>query len=300
MGDLCWKAAIEGFADAYSPQTLASRIKDFRMFADWAAGEGLSPLPAAPDTVARFLDDTMPACAVQTAQNRLQTIRWLHRMLSLPEPTADPQVKLAFRRGLRRGARPPRSAGPLSAEMRDRMIAACPPTMLGLRDRAMIAAGYDTLCRRSELVRLQIEDLQRLDGGGGKILIRRSKMDVSGRGAFGFLSASSMALVESWLTAAGLQEGFLFRTVYGRSIGAGAMEPRIVNRTLRLAGELAGIERALLDRISAHSLRVGPAQDLLRAGRSPLEIMRAGRWTSLDGMMSYVRDAEINVWADGA
>ena len=49
-------------------------------------------------------------------------------------------------------------------------------------------------------------------------------------------------------------------------------------------------------RSSGHSMRVGAAQDLMAAGRSLLQIMSAGGWTSVNVVGRYVRDADVNVW----
>ena len=40
--------------------------------------------------------------------------------------------------------------------------------------------------------------------------------------------------------------------------------------------------------ISGHSMRVGAAQDLLRAGVSLPNIMNRGRWSKTDTVMRYV------------
>jgi len=51
-----------------------------------------------------------------------------------------------------RAKRARRNSVGLTRVLLEQLIAACPDTLAGLRDRAMIALGYDTLCRRSELV----------------------------------------------------------------------------------------------------------------------------------------------------
>jgi integrase/recombinase XerD len=190
-----------------------------------------------------------------------------------------------------------RQARALTHALRDQLLATCPNDLFGLRDRALIQVGYDTLCRRSELVQLRAEDLERLGDGTAKILIRKSKTDPFGRGQFAYLSQGGVTALEAWLARSGVTSGPIFRGIWGRKVGKQALHPRTVNRILTLAAESAGLPEPIVRRLTAHSLRVGAAQDLAVQGRSLIEIMRAGRWASTDVVSHYVRNADVNVWS---
>ena len=82
--------------------------------------------------------------------------------MRLSNPVEDEEVLLAMRRALRTKPRWPKQAYGLTKDLRDKLIAVCPRTLIGIRNRAIIAVGYDTLCRRSELVGLRVEDLSEL------------------------------------------------------------------------------------------------------------------------------------------
>ena len=62
-----------------------------------------------------------------------------------------------------------------------------------IRDRALVAVTYDTMCRREELVLLLIEDIAPAEDGSGTIVIRRSKTDVTGEGATAYLPSVMQA-----------------------------------------------------------------------------------------------------------
>jgi integrase len=63
------------------------------------------------------------------------------------------------------------------------MLDACPHhTMIGIRDRALPARGFAGALRRSELVALQVSDLEEVPDGY-RLTIRRSKTDQTGEGA---------------------------------------------------------------------------------------------------------------------
>jgi hypothetical protein len=72
-----------------------------------------------------------------------------------------------------------------------------------------------------------------------------------------------------------------------------------VNQRLREVAELAGVDPAVVRRLTGHSMRVGAAQDMAAAGRTLLDIMRAGRWRGLDAVVLYVRDAPVDAWPAG-
>jgi integrase len=86
-------------------------------------------------------------------------------------------------------------------------------TLKGVRDRALLLLGFAGAFRRSELVALDVADLQETDDGF-RVLIRRSKTDQEGHGATIAIvrghHACPVKAVKAWLSAAGITEGPLF------------------------------------------------------------------------------------------
>src|SRR4029078_10156317 len=101
-------------------------------------------------------------------------IRYLHRMASLESPTSNEAIK-AVLAGIRRsiGTSGTRKAPATPEEIRA-IIADMPPTLRGLRDRALLVLGFAGALRRSELVALDVEDLEEKDEGL-LVRIRRCK-----------------------------------------------------------------------------------------------------------------------------
>ena len=62
------------------------------------------------------------------------------------------------------------------------MVRAQPDTPLGLRNRAILLAGFGGALRRSEIVGLDVGDVELVDGKGVVLTIRRSKTDQHGAG----------------------------------------------------------------------------------------------------------------------
>src|SRR3954465_1965899 len=72
----------------------------------------------------------------------------------------------------RRGTRPARQATPISPAMLARMVRAQPDTPLGLRNRAILLAGFGGALRRSEIVGLDAGDLEFVEGRGVVLTVR--------------------------------------------------------------------------------------------------------------------------------
>jgi hypothetical protein len=86
----------------------------------------------------------------------------------------------------------------------------------GLRDRALLLIGFAGAFRRSELVALNIEDLEESELGF-KVIIRHSKTDHEGAGQTIAIVRGSVACpvaaLKAWLEAVCITSGPIFRSV---------------------------------------------------------------------------------------
>jgi site-specific recombinase XerD len=128
----------------------------------------------------------------------------------LATPTDDELVKATVR-GIRRtlGTAKIKKA-PATAERLLAMAANTGAGLKGLRDRALLLIGFAGALRRSELVALNIEDIEEAPDGM-KITVRHSKTDQEGVGQtiaipFGKIACPVAALKE-WIAAAGIVPG---------------------------------------------------------------------------------------------
>jgi integrase len=182
---------------ARSSATRRAYASDMAAFAAWG-GE----VPASPETVASYLAAS-DSLAAATPRRRLAAIADAHQALGHPDPTKHSLVRKVLR-GIRRvHAAPVDAATPLDIDMLARIIAALPNDLTAIRDRAMLLVGFFCALRRSELVALAAEDLDRRPDGW-VITIRRSKTDPYGRGQYVLLPAfrgplCPTAAVADWL-----------------------------------------------------------------------------------------------------
>ena len=184
-----YMAQVEG---ALAPNTVRAFRADMRMFTAWAqANEGT--LPATVDQVVRFIEAMAADRAPATVRHYVSSIATFHRAAGAPDPCSSPEVGLAMKRMHRRRGRAQKQAAPLGRKHINRILAATPATtLIGLRDRALLATAYDTLARRSELAALDLDDLQLEGDGTGTLLIRRSKADQEGEGSLRFVAADTV------------------------------------------------------------------------------------------------------------
>ena len=277
---------------AYSENTLRGYRNDLNHFQAWCAGRELGWLPAAPQTIADFVDTQLETKAISTIKHRVDAIRFAHRMADLPSPTDNSAVYLALRRARRaRHQRPKQSAG-LTSELLAKIVAACPGTLSGLRDAALMSVGYDTLCRSYELAAMQA---QHLNEDCSRIRIPITKSDPFGDGRIAYLSAATATRVSAWLSAADLQEGPLFRGLHTRKLSDRPLDTSSIRRLIKAAARRAGLEPETVRSLSGHSMRVGAAQDMMVAGADIIGIMHAGGWKSHAVLSRYVENASAEL-----
>jgi site-specific recombinase XerD len=278
---------------AYSDNTIRSYRADFSTFESWCTQEHRTALPASPEIVADFLRAQSKSAAPATISRRRAAIAKVHRLLRFESPASTEEVTLATRSIFRQKGRRQKQVLGLTAVLKQRLIAACPDDPRGLRDRALIATGYDTLCRRTELVALQIGDLAINADGSGTILVRKSKADQFGHGRLAYLSPDAIMYLTRWRDAAALTQGPFFRRALTTHTWQRALHPSAVAAIIKFRSKEAGLDPALVSRLSGHSMRVGAAQDMAAAGIDLGAIMHAGGWKSPEMVMRYIEHMDV-------
>ena len=267
---------------------------DFRLFRAWCEAKSVSALPAAAETVEAYLAAEARTAKSSTLGRRVAAIRYAHRLAGLPLPTDSEGVK-ATMRGIRRtfGNVRIRKAPAVAAKMLG-MVAAGPVNLAGLRDRALLLLGFAGAFRRSELVALDVADIEETEAGL-RVTIRHSKTDQEGQGvtiaiARGDVACPAKALRE-WLGAAGIEAGPLFRPINkaGR-VARARLTDRSVANIVKAYAERAGFDASTF---SGHSLRSGFLTSAAAKGASIFKMMDVSRHRSVETLRGYVRDAEL-------
>jgi site-specific recombinase XerD len=276
--------------------TRAAYRSDFAIFRTWCASRGVNALPATPETVAGFLAAQAEAgLAASTISRRGAAIRYAHKLAGHERPTNSEVVKATLR-GIRRavGTAPKGRKAPMIAEIMHRVSRAAALDLKGLRDRALLLLGFGGAFRRSELVALNVEDVEFTDDGL-RVTIRKSKTDQEGVGVTiaivrGGACCPAKALRE-WLDTAKIESGPIFRPVRkGNRVGDSRLTGKTVCVLVKAYAALIGLDATT---IGAHSLRSGFLTSAARRGASVFKMRDVSRHKSMDVLQSYVRDADL-------
>ena len=269
-----------------SENTERALRSDLAIYTAWCDARGRSALPASPETVAAFVDDMAASRAPATVRRYVASVAAAHRSVGRGKPAGSEAVKRALRRMHRRKGRRQQQAGGLTWPLRERLLEVSGDRLIDARNRALLAVGYDTMLRRSELVELQVADLVVEVDGAATVLVRRGKADPEGRGAAVYLAADSVALVREWLGRAGVADGRLFRSLRRGTLGE-RLDASQIPRIYKGMARRAGLPPEVVDGLSGHSTRVGPAQDMIASGIGLPAILHAGRWKTTTMVNRY-------------
>jgi integrase len=296
LDDALRVAAALDAAHAESTRTVYAHT--WRVWERWCTSRGIPALPAEPAALAAYLvERAATGTAVGTLNMACTAIRHVHRQHGLANPAADELVR-QVRLGLRRtyGTAPKRLARPLTlTEIRQIIDAIDRSTPVGARDAAIILVGYAAALRGSELVALDLADLE-LKLGGILITIRRSKTDQEQHGqvvavAHGCHAVTDpVAALAAWLKIRGDHPGAVFTRIWGNRISDQALGNHVVARMLRDRAVAAGLDGT---RITAHSLRAGHATTAALAGVPLDRIAAQTRHKDLTVLVNrYIRPME--------
>lgn len=294
-------AAAGGYrAQAKAANTLRAYASDWSQFEGWCDERGLDPLPARPEAVATYLAAlALAGKADSTIGRHLAAIGWKHRQDGLVAPSVrDERMVIADTlAGIRREqrARPSRRKAAISASQLGAMIAqADGEGSRSIRDCAILALGMAAALRRSELVALELRDVEWVDEGL-RLTVRVSKTDQEGEGhVIAVPSGRKLKPVERlkvWLAVRGRGVGPLFTQIdpQGRRTGK-PMSDRSVARLIQKYAARAGLDP---ETVAGHSLRAGFLTEASRTGATLAKMQEVSRHKKVDVLLSYVRSAEL-------
>jgi integrase len=165
----------------------------------------------------------------------------------------------------------------------------------GIRDRALLLLGFAGAFRRSELVSLDVADLEFVDRGLF-VTLRRSKTDQEGAGRkvaipFARGPMCPVRATKVWLEYAGITEGAIFRPLSRHEgVSAGRLSSAAVALVIKHRTRQIGLDPT---KYSGHSLRAGLITSAARLGVSVWKIKAQSGHRSEAMVSRYVRDEDL-------
>jgi site-specific recombinase XerD len=286
---------------ALADNTLRAYRSDIQHFIGWGGA-----LPASAESVAKYVAHHATTLSCATLSRRVVAINRAHSAQGLPSPANSNLVRATLQGVRRTRGQAQHQVAALQKSDLLRILKRL-KGLRGLRDKALLLIGFSAALRRSELVSLDVEDIQFVTDGV-MIRLRRSKTDQEGRGrdiAIPYVHGRHCpcrALL-SWLKASGIKTGALFRGIgrYGH-----VLTERLTAQSVALIIKQRAASAGLNPRIySGHSLRAGFATNAAKAGASSTSIRTQTGHQSDAMLQRYIRSSQLftdnankPVWCD--
>jgi integrase len=279
--------------ESRAPNTHRAYRAALAAFSGFCDSAGQTAIPASPHTVAAYLArQATEGRRCSTVSLHAAAIRYAHRVAGHPNPCDSALVREVVR-GIRRttGVAPKQAAALTLPRLAQAVMGLDRSSVRGRRDAALLTLGFALAARRSELVALDMDDLED-DGDGLLVRVRRSKTDQEGQGSVLYvpmarelLDVCAVRAVRAWIGDLVESHGPLFRSVRKGGALGGRLSDRAVDLVVRsVSGDVGGPVG-----FSAHSLRAGLVTTLAAQGRTELEIMEQSRHKSSAMVRTYAR-----------
>jgi integrase len=249
-----------------SKNTRDAYRRDWAKFTTWADSHNIDTMPASPATVVLFVSwMAETGSKITSIQRMLTTISQAHLAFGKQPPNNHPKV-IEVMRGIRREkGLDLKKAKPLLLADLKKVLSRIAPSFLGKRDRALLLVGWAAALRRSEIVALNVEDIDFVDKGC-VVTIRRSKTDQLGAGyKLGLPTGADPKLCPTralldWIETAEIKTGVLFPSL-------GTPGKLFAQLDLLRAGNTDDLD--LDTRLTPRSVNIIIARRLKKAGLRP-------------------------------
>ena len=202
-----------------SINTIRAYKSDFNHFVNFCKKNNFKPLPADPKIVSFYITDLSSTSKVSTLKRRLASISVIHKLkgqyIDIKHPLINENLLgIQRKKGVFQKSKKPILINELkeiisiidNSEKDERKKA---------RDKALMLIGFSGGFRRSELVNIDLEDLE-FTKEGVKIFLKRSKTDQSGEGMikaipyFKDINFCPIHTLKKWIEISQINKGLIF------------------------------------------------------------------------------------------
>ena len=279
---------LKNLRNSKSINTIRAYKADFDDFSQFCKKNNFAALPTQPKILALYLTHLSKHSKYSTLKRRLASISVIHKMKGHYIDTKHPLI-IENLLGIKRvKGTIQKSKKPILINDLKLIINAIDKKkgneQKKLRDRTLILLGFAGGFRRSELVSLEIEDLEFVNEGV-KILVKRSKTDQSGMGMikgipyFDNKIYCPVISLKKFMGICDFKKGRIFN-----------ISDKSVALLIKKFANLAGLDSS---KYAGHSLRSGFATSTAQAGAEERNIMAMTGHKTSQMVRRYIKEANL-------
>jgi site-specific recombinase XerD len=271
-----------------SLNTIRAYKSDFNHFIEFCKKNSFKSLPAESKVVSFYLTHLSGTSKVSTLKRRLASISVVHKLkghyIDIKHPLIiENLMGIQRKKGVFQKSKNPILINELK-EIINVIEKNNTNELKKNRDKALILIGFSGGFRRSELVNIDLEDIE-FTKEGLKIFIKRSKTDQSGEGMtkaipyFKEKSFCPVIFLKKWIEVSNIKKGLLFNI-------SDKMVAILIKRYLSKAGFDS-------KKYSGHSLRSGFATVAADFGADEKSIMNMTGHKTTQMVRRYIKEANL-------
>jgi len=279
---------LKNLKNSKSVNTLRAYESDYKDFSIFCAKNNFSSLPADPKIISLYLTHLSQTCKFSTLKRRIASISVIHKLRDQYIDTNHPIIRenlLGIKRlkGSNQKAKKPILINDLR-QIIDVINKLNIREIRKSRDKALILIGFAGGFRRSELVALEIDDIEFVREGV-KIFVKRSKTDQSGEGMTKAIPSFDSTL---YCPVLHLQDWMAKGKSINRKIFP--ISDKSVALIIKKYANLAGLDG---NKYAGHSLRSGFATSTAEAGAEERNIMAMTGHKTTQMVRRYIQEANL-------
>ena len=279
---------IKNLKNSKANNTVKAYESDFRDFSLFCFNNGLKPLPTEPNILSIYLTHLSKTCKFSTLKRRIASIKVVHKMKGHYLDSKHPIIMENLLGIKRVNGSHQKSKKPLLINDLKLIIQALDKfektQLKKIRNKSLILIGFAGGFRRSELINIELDDLEFVSEGL-KIFIKRSKTDQSGEGSikaipyFKNVEYCPVTKIKEWIRYKNLENGKVYN-----------ISDKSVALILKKYALLAGLNP---NQYSGHSLRSGFATSAAESGAEERNIMAMTGHKTTQMVRRYIQEANL-------
>ena len=281
---------INNIKSSKAQNTLRAYKADIRIFNEFCSNLNLNALPAEPKTVSLFITNISKNSKFSTIKRKLAAIKITHNLsgyyLDLKNPIINENlVSIKKQLGTYQKSKKPILVNDLRKIITEIELEKNLETRI--RDKTLLLVGFSGAFRRSELISLELEDLDFVNEGV-KIFIKKSKTDQSGEGMvkaipyFKNINLCPVTNLKKWID--------FMKNQKVESKKLFDMSDKNVALIVKKYVQLSGLDSS---KYSGHSLRSGFATATAESGAEEREIMAMTGHKSNQMVRRYIHESNL-------